>query len=549
MSRNDEKYWKDKMLLKVQIGPVQGFISQARSTRDMWAGSYMLSWLAAAAMKTFKDAGCEFVFPVLDGQPLYEMFCDSQKSSDAGLIPTLPNVFMVVVSGDENTVKQLIAESKAALKEELGVISACCWQKMRKLGADASWKQRWDYQVERFPLFNWQAVPCEDEWGATVQKLSRALAARRSTHDFEQWGFTLSSEGKVKPDLSLISASKDVLSGKEEIIGTAEFWEESDDFWGGAGPYGAMNCIKRLFPLEYLHQRFSSRQRYWDKMSMINTRDLAACNADGVKGIDSNGEPNPVNGYMAVLAMDGDSMGAAIEKLTTQEEYTRFSKTLAGFSERDVPRIVADNEGQLVYAGGDDVLALLPASAAMKCAKELREAFKSAMTEYKLDSSCGIAVAHYMFPLQRTVQEARVAESRAKNKRGRAAFAMTLLKRSGEIVHWGGKWESEAYALYELYTRMAEPVEASSRFPYALLELLQPYELSETTDKEFKGVVLKEFQHVRSRQVLCEKENTDGRFDALAEDYLGRLFEEGKPVDFANLFLASAFMNRLRGEY
>ena len=32
-------------LLKLQIGPVQDFIAQARSTRDLWSGSYLLSWL------------------------------------------------------------------------------------------------------------------------------------------------------------------------------------------------------------------------------------------------------------------------------------------------------------------------------------------------------------------------------------------------------------------------------------------------------------------------------------------------------------------------
>ncbi len=37
-------------LLKLQIGPVQDFIAQARSTRDLWSGSYLLSWLMAAAI-------------------------------------------------------------------------------------------------------------------------------------------------------------------------------------------------------------------------------------------------------------------------------------------------------------------------------------------------------------------------------------------------------------------------------------------------------------------------------------------------------------------
>lgn len=37
-------------LLKFQIGPVQDFIAQARSTRDLWSGSYLLSWLMAAGL-------------------------------------------------------------------------------------------------------------------------------------------------------------------------------------------------------------------------------------------------------------------------------------------------------------------------------------------------------------------------------------------------------------------------------------------------------------------------------------------------------------------
>ena len=36
--------------LLFQIGPVQDFIRQARSTRDLWAGSYLLSYLIAKAM-------------------------------------------------------------------------------------------------------------------------------------------------------------------------------------------------------------------------------------------------------------------------------------------------------------------------------------------------------------------------------------------------------------------------------------------------------------------------------------------------------------------
>jgi hypothetical protein len=34
-------------LLRVQIASPQEFIAAARSTRDLWSGSYLLSWLIA----------------------------------------------------------------------------------------------------------------------------------------------------------------------------------------------------------------------------------------------------------------------------------------------------------------------------------------------------------------------------------------------------------------------------------------------------------------------------------------------------------------------
>ena len=36
--------------LHFSLGPVQGFVVQARRTRDLWAGSFLLSRLALEAM-------------------------------------------------------------------------------------------------------------------------------------------------------------------------------------------------------------------------------------------------------------------------------------------------------------------------------------------------------------------------------------------------------------------------------------------------------------------------------------------------------------------
>jgi CRISPR-associated protein Cmr2 len=43
-------------VLHFWMGPVQGFIGSARRTRDLWAGSFLLSWLSGHAMKAVLDA-------------------------------------------------------------------------------------------------------------------------------------------------------------------------------------------------------------------------------------------------------------------------------------------------------------------------------------------------------------------------------------------------------------------------------------------------------------------------------------------------------------
>jgi len=51
--------------LHFTLGPVQSFVGQARRTRDLWAGSFLLSWLAGQAMNAVIKADGKIVFPVV----------------------------------------------------------------------------------------------------------------------------------------------------------------------------------------------------------------------------------------------------------------------------------------------------------------------------------------------------------------------------------------------------------------------------------------------------------------------------------------------------
>ena len=166
-------------------------------------------------------------------------------------------------------------------------------------------------------------------------------------------------------------------------------------------------------------------------------------------------------------------------------------------------------------------LALVPADAALTCAKELRNAFCQAMKEVKgqdparasmeelsPDASAGIAIAHFKAPLQDLIREARKAEKKAKNQIQRAAFFITLIKRSGEIDEWGAKWESGGVALYDALAELLRKNRLSQRFPHRVCALLSPYLTggnSPRPENDVPGfdageVIRLEFSHAAQRQ-------------------------------------------------
>lgn len=117
----DEKGLDQPALLVMSFGPVQGFIGQARSTSDLWAGSHLLSSLVWEAMKPIvSHLGPDvMVFPALRGVPVVDAWLMSPEAGgkpftqlfadiDAELLrdstdtnplfaASLPNKFMAIV--------------------------------------------------------------------------------------------------------------------------------------------------------------------------------------------------------------------------------------------------------------------------------------------------------------------------------------------------------------------------------------------------------------------------------------------------------------------
>jgi CRISPR-associated protein Cmr2 len=172
------------------IGPVQGFIAAARKTRDLWMGSFLLSYLTWHAIKVIAERlGPDHVlFPSLLGQPLVDFWLHksdvlAQKpSSDQLRLATLPNRFFAVVPAEQ--AEELAVQAKDAVRKEWHRLAEIVWQGIcQQVPKFAKAKPIWDRQLAQFPEVYWAIY----EWDETPQKIAELFRQLTGSERFVKW--------------------------------------------------------------------------------------------------------------------------------------------------------------------------------------------------------------------------------------------------------------------------------------------------------------------------------------------------------------------------
>jgi CRISPR-associated protein Cmr2 len=516
-------------LLKLQIGPVQEFIAQARSTRDLWSGSYLLSWLLAQAVKSIRDNYGEqaLIFPAVRHQPLLNFLADPNSNRPNAKLILTPNLPNLLVAKVEAGLADRIAQATAdVIRTEWRTIADACWRKLVEDSLiNADLKPRFDRQVNLFLSITWQVTPWANDYAGTSRLNGWQLDAVRQTREFRGWNDGVRRVGSAQ--------NKDSLTGREEAVcGGSDWWskriqplaeKDPSGFWPTAfrdrqsgDLYGAISLVKRLWHRVYLGDK-PWRLEVAKILPMPSTWQIARHDPDKNEDDEKRNPSEDKQGYFAVLAMDGDEMGkwlsgAKTGLLADEPSHREFSSRLSEFALHRAAEIVRQHCGCLIYSGGDDVLALLPADKALGCGQELRNQFRAVM-KLDIDASVGIAIAHFTEPLQDVVRAAQTAEKRAKTKGDRSTAAVVLFKRSGETVNWHCKWSPSTGGGLDLLLSVQQALageQLSARFPHRVIELLSPYLLDPAEEGrrlfapaagfEFNKVVEREFAHALDRQ-------------------------------------------------
>ncbi len=503
-----------RRILHFTLGPVQGFVADARRLRDFWAGSFLLSWLSGQAMRAVVGGGGTVLFPEVSSDPLFRAL----SGHGAPHVGSLPNRF-----------KAAVPEEFDPAKAKRAVLDA--WQKL----ADAVWaqfvvpvagkgngtKDIWDRQVKGFweiawvigddpgdgsdgawldQRKNWRSHwPAEPEGGDKCRLMGfwqEISGFTRLGEKAKQDAFWQAMQKRVgplnlRPDerlcaMALIKRLFPLLDDVEEVIGfkpggdavnvtnwpstsyvaavpwlkaiSGETHEDAREKYEGAVEQSLKRGYKgetetRLFPLpngglfdfdgHLLHEDGIC---VWPEEDFTTPGDRKRI-VKALGDLCKNTKTKPPSEFYALLKMDGDRIGALL-----RENADQVKKGLARFTEKVIDHFKPGNDalGVLIYAGGDDVLAMLPVDTAIDAAHDIRALYDEAFAEAAGESggkalpatmSAAIVFAHFKVPLRQVM---RVAEHQldevAKERNGRDSLALCALKPGGVACEWVSCW-------------------------------------------------------------------------------------------------------------
>ncbi|MEW5762644.1 MAG: type III-B CRISPR-associated protein Cas10/Cmr2 [Bacillota bacterium] len=498
--------------LHFSLGPVQGFVAQARRTRDFWAGSFILSYLAGHAMLKVVRGGGRLVLPAVADRgeitdPLLNAIAeraDNKPVRNGPAIATLPNRFQARIPEgfDPDLCVRAVQKAWEELAEavwkryvkpvaEMGDGTPDIWRRQ----VSGFWEMAWvvgDDPSVMDQRKNWRShvPPVEGGDKCTLmgdwQELSGYVRARARDKQDAFWAALrtrVTQVGGHQMDESERLCAMALIKRLLPLVAEDVLWKVPLHF--PSTPYlAAIPWIKKV-----IRENADGARKY----AALATRLGAGYKENpesitGIKealrdhpqardfaGLDGNcffksalansrlwGE-NPerteqvrrelmaeleqlgasASPFYAMLLMDGDYLGRLLRDYDPQ----KVSEALGVFSDR-VPEVVSLHDGVTVYAGGDDVLALLPLEQALPAAVALRKAFLESLgrpgSEKTIPAtiSAAIVYAQYNIPLTAVFRDVHELLDRiAKGEKGRDSLALAVWKGAGRVLTWAAPWE------------------------------------------------------------------------------------------------------------
>lgn len=513
--------------LHFSLGPVQSFVIQARRTRDLWAGSFLLSYLSGHAMHAVINHGGRIDFPIVTDSS--GTISDSllqaihEKTPWGPHIGSIPNRFVATIPDDFQPLWCL-----EAITSEWTKIANAVWNHFIEPVSDLGSYTRtiWMRQIAEFWEMTWvigedpdlldrrknwrtQSLPIEAGRKCSMmpgwQEISGHITSRRDREKF--WaalrntivGKTGRPELQEGEELSAIALVKRLFPHLARyVIGWTVplSYRSTADLAAKSWVYELCNTQPdKCTELAQIGAKFVRANKplptSWRKIAEENSLLKSFMQMDAnswyqntllnekLWGDEDTGDlrkqlasrlpqsPSP-DTYFAVLLMDGDHLGRLLRSHTPRE----VSDALKTFTER-VPDIVRHYDGELIYAGGDDVLALFSVKEALQASVCLHDHYVQAM-KHRGTISAALVYAYYHAPLTDVIHYAHaILDKSAKEQNGRDSLAVSIVTSGGPASSWATKWSAlEAGSVNRLeYLATKVQSQISSQFLFRIDEL------------------------------------------------------------------------------
>ncbi len=441
-----------KKLFAIAMRGVQRFIAESETTRDLAVSSAAASLLTRALCVALDASGAEIVSPA-NGTD--EPTADATNSFSAR---SLPNRVVAIHGHPEEVAPRAIAAA-----EQLWV----------------GWKPQGIADAPP-PELTWVSVPWTGDIASDYTALLETLNARKRTSWFDSapiaWssrsdpsfgicaltarypvakvpnqqqatpvsGVILTKRGAVKSERGFPSTSTiatrpwvlDITNAANAGSIERQLIENLRSAWQTLAKKSTRNTLSRYAGHrsgDELLDWFWAFEGYWlitdqwkpDKVqsqlgldnrppdSEINA--LRAARNALVRAASSAGIGSPPT-YFAMVALDGDSIGARLSRLETLAQHSDCSGALASTAASQRGELERDFLGRLVYAGGDDVFALVAARDAVALAHRARELIVQGLSPAleSVTASGAVLYLHATSPLQGGVRSAQELVKEAK---------------------------------------------------------------------------------------------------------------------------------------
>lgn len=505
---------KESFLFLFTIGPVQSYISQARKTVDLYAGSRILSDLIGEAIKKLMTLhkNVDVIFPNISN--------DSK-----------PNRFIAKVESiSKEDIKKICNELETHIKNYF--LDEMSKKIIRNINGTVD--KTMINQLNSFLQVNWVAKELKDYKSdySETEKLLGSIKNLRSFEQLEETGKKCSICGE-RNYLQIID--KNNLSEKEQLCSV---------------------CYSKRC---YIDKHFPSTSEI-----ALNFRELPKGHEN--EDYQIHFAKDLEEKYYAVIVFDGDSMGKWLsgENLENTDNIEKFHKDMS-LKLGDYAKWAKDylkessKNGVSVYAGGDDFLGFITLTSLFEVMNTLRINFdemvnkqlKETSINYKIKKdanftfSAGIVIAHHKEPLGEVLKWARKMEHEAKNN-DKDSFALAVLKHSGEIHKTVYKWNNGIDNNIDLMKNIFEKLnnkEYSTTFIKILetefLKLIDIKDDSEKFKDDIKEIFFTEIKRTLKRANI-KKDNFD-----IMEDNLKRLYVNSKNIsNFFDMLNIIEFLHR-----